>query len=100
MNMRMAVAHLKREPVRLEIMERVPGEVRMRVPRWGGEYFVYLDLTGKGGHYCTCRDFSPFKSLRRVSERLCRHVVAAILKENHPEMLLPLMLRETRDRKT
>lgn len=97
MNMKTTVARLRRAPIKLEIMERLRGEVRMLVPREGGGYFLYLDLTGKGRHHCTCLDHSLFATRRWMRERLCLHIVAAILKEDRPEMLLPLMLRGARD---
>lgn len=96
MNMKMAVARLKRAPIKLEVMERLRNEVRMLVPREGGGYFLYLDLTGKGKHHCTCLDYLYFATRRWMRERTCLHVVAAILQENRPEMLMPLMMRESR----
>ena len=69
MNMKMAVARLKRAPIKLEIMERLRGEVRMLVPRAGAGYFLYLDLTGKGKHHCTCLDSASFAARRHLRGR-------------------------------
>jgi hypothetical protein len=84
-----------RDPVRLEVMERPAGEVRMRALHRGQAFFLYLDLTGQGRHHCTCADSPVIERRRRPRglELFCRHVVAAVLKEKRPEMLLALLSR-------
>jgi hypothetical protein len=82
----------ERDPVKLEVIERVPEEVRMRALHRGGTYFLYLDLTGQQRHHCTCLDFCEYagRCWRRL-DPYCRHVVAAVLKEKRPEMLLAFL---------
>ena len=83
------------DPVGLRVMASGVNEVSMSVRHRGGEYFLYLDLTGAGRHHCTCWDFSPRQFSRkrpRAKYLYCRHVVAAALKINRQELLLPLLL--------
>ena len=83
-----------RDPVGVELIERLPEELQLRILHRGGEYFLYLDLSGSGRHHCTCRDFKPTLLRRRVPkgrQLFCRHVVAAALKMKRHELLLPLV---------
>lgn len=78
---------------RLELVERVGGEVRLRGSWRGFLCFVYLDLTGLGRHHCTCGD-TDFQSLYRrprAGPRFCPHVVAAAIRERRHELLLPFL---------
>ena len=80
-----------KDPVRLEVMERDAGEVRMRAFQDDHQFFLYLDLAGSGRHHCTCRDFTPwslFSRRTRASDVFCRHIVAAAVKEDRLELLL------------
>lgn len=85
-----------KDPVRLEVMRRDASEVSMRAFHHDKQYFLYLDLAGKGRHHCTCRDFSPwglFSRQVRTADSFCRHIVAAVLKEGRMELLLSLLTR-------
>lgn len=59
---------------------------------------VYLDITSHGRHHCTCSEaiFANNISLRQwqklgVNGMFCAHIVAAALKSDRADLLLPLL---------
>ncbi|MBI4347345.1 MAG: hypothetical protein HY553_10850 [Elusimicrobia bacterium] len=78
--------------IRLERVGRAGRELRWRASE-GEVYYVYLDLTGKGWHHCTCANLSvlPFQKRRLGRGMFCRHIVAAAMEAREPALLIPLL---------
>lgn len=53
-------------------------------------YEVTLDLSGDGGHTCTCPDHSGEPGLARLhAGGFCKHVIAAAIQAGRSELLIP-----------
>ena len=94
--MRNWISHPETDPVRFSVMKRDAREVSMRAFHRARQYFLYLDLTGRGLHHCSCRDFDPqslfFRKVRAM-DLFCRHIVAAARNEGRMELLLSVLTR-------
>ena len=79
-----------REQVSLDEIERKDSEIVLRARHNGRTCYVYLDISGQGRHYCTCRDWSwaGLGWRMRKGTVICRHLVAAALQEGQAASLL------------
>ncbi len=79
-----------RDEVRLDEIERKASEIVLRARHNGRTCYVYLDISGQGRHYCTCRDWAWGGLVRRMNKGpvICRHLVVAALQEGHAALLL------------
>lgn len=59
----------------------------------GGQepYFVFLDLTPLGEHYCTCPDGSYRVQAQSIAGSLCKHVLGCLFREGREGQLLALL---------
>lgn len=52
-------------------------------------YFVKIDLSGRGRHWCSCPDGAVRVMIAGSAVSLCKHVLACILKGGRMSLLMP-----------
>lgn len=85
-----------KDPVHLQELGRTREEASLRAFHRGRHLYVYLDLSGRGRHHCDCRESGWTgwgRRNRRPPAPLCRHVVAAAVREGRPDLLLATLLQ-------
>jgi predicted nucleic acid-binding Zn finger protein len=90
--MRLDRAKKVRKTYKFELLAAGKTEEFYEVRGGNGPYHVFIDLTGKDSHYCTCPDGARRIEVAFVGGSLCKHVLAILLAPKKAQLLTVYLL--------